>query len=207
MTTLTSRYITSPETVMDMDIKRIRERGFLTYFREVEAANLSDTFWDIALVQYLETSVINSPYFNLYLASQIHDADDALFTYGYKVNDLITVIGDVHHIFPKKYLINNGVKEKSKYNQIANYTYLDTQVNKAVLYDSPNTYFSKVFKQCETGIPVYGNITDKALLIKNLQQNCIPETILQMEHTNYEEFLTERRKLMAKKIKRYYYSL
>lgn len=207
MTTLTSRYITSPETVMDMDIKRIKERGFLNYFSEVEAANLSDTFWDIALVQYLETSVINSPYFNLYLASQIHDADDALFTCGYKVNDLITVIGDVHHIFPKKYLIKNGVNEKSKYNQIANYTYLDTQVNKAVRDDSPNTYFSKVFEQCETGIAIYGNITDKALLLKNLQQNCIPETILQMEHTDYEEFLVERRKLMAKKIKRYYYSL
>ena len=207
MTTLTSRYITSPETVMDMDIKRIKERGFLNYFSEVEAANLSDTFWDIALVQYLETSVINSPYFNLYLASQIHDADDALFTCGYKVNDLITVIGDVHHIFPKKYLIKNGVNEKSKYNQIANYTYLDTQVNKAVQDDSPNIYFSKVFEQCETGIAVYGNITDKALLLKNLQQNCIPETILQMEHTDYEEFLAKRRKLMAKKIKRYYYSL
>jgi len=207
MTTLTSRYITSPETVMDMDIKRIKERGFLNNFSEVEAANLSDTFWDIALVQYLETSVINSPYFNLYLASQIHDADDALFTCGYKVNDLITVIGDVHHIFPKKYLIKNGVNEKSKYNQIANYTYLDTQVNKAVRDDSPNIYFSKVFEQCETGIAVYGNITDKALLLKNLQQNCIPETILQMEHTNYEEFLAERRKLMAKKIKKYYYSL
>ena len=207
MTTLTSRYITSPETVMDMDIKRIKERGFLNYFSEVEAANLSDTFWDIALVQYLETSVINSPYFNLYLASQIHDADDALFTCGYKVNDLITVIGDVHHIFPKKYLIKNGVNEKSKYNQIANYTYLDTQVNKVVRDDSPNIYFSKVFEQCETGIAVYGNITDKALLLKNLQQNCIPETILQMEHTNYEEFLAERRKLMAKKIKKYYYSL
>lgn len=73
--------------------------------------------------------------------------------------------------------------------------------------DSPNIYFSKVFEQCETGIAVYGNITDKALLLKNLQQNCIPETILQMEHTNYEEFLAERRKLMAKKIKKYYYSL
>ncbi len=207
MTTLTSRYITSPETVMDMDIKRIKERGFLNYFSEVEAANLSDTFWDIALVQYLETSVINSPYFNLYLASQIHDADDALFTCGYKVNDLITVIGDVHHIFPKKYLTKNGINEKSKYNQIANHTYLDTQVNKAVRDDSPNIYFSKVFEQCETGIAVYGNITDKELLLKNLQQNCIPETILQMEYTDYEEFLTERRKLMAKKIKKYYYSL
>ena len=105
------------------------------------------------------------------------------------------------------HLIKNGINEKSKYNQIANYTYLDTQVNKAVRDDSPNIYFSKVFEQCETGIAVYGNITDKELLLKNLQQNCIPETILQMEYTDYEEFLTERRKLMAKKIKKYYYSL
>lgn len=207
MTTLTSRYITSPETVMDMDIKRIKEKGFLSYFSELEAANLSDTFWEIALVQNLETSVINSPYFNIYLASQIHDADDALFTCGYKVNDLITVIGDVHHIFPKKYLINNGINEKSKYNQIANYTYLDTQVNKAVRDDSPNVYFSEVFNQCETGKAVYGNITDKSMLIKNLKQNCIPENISDMEYTDYDTFLVERRKLMAQKIKKYYYSL
>lgn len=68
MTTLTSRYITSPETVMDADIRRIKERGFLTYFEEVEAADLSDTFWNVGLVQNLETSAINSPYFNIYLA-------------------------------------------------------------------------------------------------------------------------------------------
>ena len=207
MTTLTSRYITSPETVMDMDIKRIKEKGFLNYFSEVEAANLSDTFWDIALVQNLETSVINSPYFNLFLASQIHDGDDALFTSGSKISYLITLIGDVHHIFPKKYLIKNGIKEKSKYNQIANYTYLDTQVNKAIGDDSPYTYFSKVFNQCETGYAVYGNITDREMLLLNLQQNCIPETITQMEHEDYESFLNERRKLMAQKIRKYYYSL
>ena len=44
MTTLTSRYITSPESVMDTDIRRIKERGFVAYFEEVEAANLSETF-------------------------------------------------------------------------------------------------------------------------------------------------------------------
>lgn len=207
MTTLTSRYITSPETVMDMDIKRIKERGFLTYFGELEAANLSDTFWDIALVQGLKTSAINSPYFNLYLASQIRNAHDALFNYGCKVNDLISVIGDVHHIFPKKYLMKNGIKEKSKYNQIANYTYLDTQVNKQVSDKAPNVYFAEVFEQCKTGNVVYGNIKDRDVLIENLRQNCIPESVVQMDYTRYEDFLTERRVLMAQKIKKYYYSL
>ena len=102
MTTLTSRYITSPETVMDMDIKRIKEKGFLNYFNEVESANLSDTFWNIALVQNLETSVINSPYFNLYLAAQIHDGDDALFTSGSKISYLITLIRRCSPHIPQK---------------------------------------------------------------------------------------------------------
>lgn len=62
MTTLTSRYITSPESVMDTDIRRIKERGFVAYFEEVEAANLSETFWSVGLVQNLETSAINSPF-------------------------------------------------------------------------------------------------------------------------------------------------
>lgn len=133
--------------------------------------------------------------------------DDALFTSGSKISYLITIIGDVHHIFPKKYLIKNGIKEKSKYNQIANYTYLDTQVNKAIGEDSPYTYFSEVFNQCETGEAIYGNITNKDILLQNFQQNCIPETITQMAHENYEAFLNERRKLMALKIRKYYYSL
>lgn len=48
------------------------------------------------------------------------------------ISDLITISGDVHHIFPKAYLKKNGVDNKGRYNQVANYTYLDTQVNKAI---------------------------------------------------------------------------
>ena len=84
---------------------------------------------------------------------------------------------------------------------------MDTQVNKAIGDDSPYTYFSKVLNQCETGYAVYGNITAREMLLLNLQQNCIPETITQMEHEDYESFLNERRKLMALKIRKYYYSL
>lgn len=207
LSTLTSRYIGSPESVMDMDIRRIRERGFEVYYKEIEEANLSETFWTVGLVQNLETSVINSPYFNIYLAAQIRQGDNALFTDGCKVADLITVIGDVHHIFPKKYLIRGGCTEKSKYNQIANYTYLDTQVNKAILNDAPCIYFNKAFEQCETKQLIYGNIIDLDVLRKNMEQNCIPANIIEMEHIDYDSFLNERRKLMAQKIKAYYYSL
>lgn len=207
MSTLTSRYIGSPESMMDLDIRRIKERGFAQYFEDVENAELSNTFWDVGLVQNLETSAINSPYFNTFIAAQIHNNDNALFTDGTKIADLKTIIGDVHHIFPKKYLMNNGWNDKSKYNQIANYTYLDTQVNKAVSDDAPNVYFAIAFEQCNTKEILYGNITDASIMKDNLKQNSIPENIVSMTSDDYETFLLERRKLMARKIKEYYNKL
>ena len=205
--TLTSRYITSPETMMDIDIRRIKEKGFVSYFNELEEANLSDAFWNVALVQNLETSAINSPYFNVFMASQVHASDNSLLMNGTKVRDLITTIGDIHHIFPKDYLQKNGITEKSKYNQIANFTYLDTTTNIAIGNKAPRDYFDVVFNQCVTKEPKYGNICDEHVLKENLKSNCIPVNINTMEANDYEQFLVERRKLMAEKIKNYYYSL
>lgn len=207
LTTLTSRYITSPETVMDSDLRSIKAKGFVQFFNEIEAAELSDTFWNIGLVQRLETSAINSPYFNVFLASQIHESDNALFSKGTKVSDLITIMVDVHHIFPKKYLIRNGLQDRSQYNQIANYTFLDTQVNKDISDDAPNEYFSKAFAACERGESAYGNIKDVHDLEENLTSNCIPFEVVEMSHIDYHSFLEKRRILMARKIKHYYISL
>jgi len=207
LSTLTSRYITSPESAMDKDIRRIAERGFIEFYKEVEAAELSETFWTIGLVQNLETSAINSPYFNTFLAAQVHSTDNSLLMNGMKVVELITIMGDIHHIFPKDHLVNHGITDKSKYNQIANYTYLDTTTNIAIGNKPPCDYFSIVFNQCETRDNVYGNINDKEKLLLNLSCNCIPENVVSMDYKHYEEFLLERRKLMAAKIKGYYYSL
>lgn len=207
LTTLTSRYIGSPETVMDFDLRSIKSKGFEQFFAEIEAAELSDAFWNVGLVQRLETNAINSPFFNTFIAAQIRNSEDALFSKGTKISDLITIIGDVHHIFPKKYLIKNGLKDKAKYNQIANYTYLDTQVNKDISDDAPCLYFGKAFEACERGESAYGNINGKSALEVNLEVNCIPLDIIDMEHTNYDSFLEKRRKMMAKKIQDYYNNL
>jgi len=207
LSTLTSRYITSPESVMDLDIRRISEKGFIEYFKEIEEANLSDTFWEVGLVQDLETSAINSPFFNVFLAAQVHGSDNSLLMNGTKVHDLLTIMGDIHHIFPKGYLQNNGITDKSKYNQIANYTYLDTQTNISIGDKAPNDYFKTVFDQCETKEMKFGNISELSLLKDNLRINCIPENIVTMDASHYEDFLLERRRLMAKKIKDYYLSL
>ena len=207
LSTLTGRYISSPETAMDFDLRNIKAKGFIQFFKEIEAAELSDTFWNIGLVQRLETSAFNSPFFNVFLASQIHGSDDALFSKGTKVSDLVTIIGDVHHIFPKKYLIANGWTEKSQYNQIANYTYLDTQVNKDISDDAPYDYFSRAFTACNNGSSAYGNIKTVDELEENLNRNCIPYEIIEMSHADYPKFLELRRELMAQKIREYYFHL
>lgn len=204
MATLTSRYIGSPESQMDFDIKRIREKGFLSFSHEVEEANLSETFWNVRLVQSLETPVANSPFFNVFLAAQIYFGDNALFSNGTKVGYLITLMGDVHHIFPKQYLRKSGYNDKRQYNQIANFTYLDTQVNKAISNDAPCVYFKNAVDACRTGVSLYGNITDVDILYKNMEDNCIPAEIVSMDYTNYDNFLISRRRMMARKIRLYY---
>ncbi len=207
LSTLTSRYTTSPESIMDRDIKAINEKGFLEFMSETEAAVLSDSFWDIALVQNLETSAVNSPHFNTFIAAQIHGKDNSLFMNGLKVEDLVSISGDVHHVFPVKYLKKNGVKERIKYNQVANYIYLDTQVNKSIGEKPPAEYLKKAFEQCETQQLVWGNISTREELINNLETNCIPANAGDMTVDDYGDFLRMRRQLMAAKIKNYYRSL
>lgn len=207
MSTLTSRYIGSPETVMDRDMRSIAEKGFLSFLADVEASSLSDTFWKITLPQNLETSSVNSPAFNTFIAAQINMNCNSMLMNGTKVSDLVTISGDVHHIFPRAYLKSNGIDNKTKYNQVANYIYLDTQVNKAISDDAPCVYFSKVKQQCKTEEIKLGNISDATLLASNLAENCIPDNIDTMDVNSYDTFLFERRKMMAALIEKYYKGL
>lgn len=207
LSTLTSRYIGSPESKMDSDLRSIKDKGFKKFFTEVEEAELSDTFWNVGLVQNLETSSINSPYFNTFIAAQVWNAEQSLFSSTTKVSDLVTVTGDVHHIFPKEFLKQNGYDDKSKYNQVANYTYLDTTVNISVGKQAPSEYFTKALEQCHNNQCSVGTILNEEDLKNNLKTNCIPEKIFSMQACDYDEFLLERRKMMAEKIKKYYYSI
>jgi len=206
LSTLTSRYISSPESQMDRDLRGIAAKGFSLFFKENEEAMLSDTFWNVRLVQSLETSSTNSPFFNTFIAAQIFAGDHSLLSTSCRVSDLIEA-GDVHHIFPREYLKQNGIVDKSVYNQVANYTYLDTSVNIAVGKRAPNEYFSEALKQCSTGKQVIGTITDEKTFYENLTANCIPYNIVNMTANDYYDFLLERRKQMAQKVKEYYFAL
>ena len=207
LSTLTARYIGSPESVMDRDMRTIAEKGFINFLTEVELSALSDTFWTVTLPQNLETSSINTPAFNTFIAAQVRLNYNSLLWDGEKVADLITISGDVHHIFPRAYLKANGVDNKTKYNQVANYIYLTPPVNKAISDNAPYIYFTQAKNQCQTKELVVGNIYDEILLENNLAENCIPANIAEMDVSSYDTFLIERRKLMAKLIEKYYKGL
>lgn len=207
LSVLTGRYVSSPESQMDRDLRGIKEKGFLTFFRENEESMLSDTFWNVRLVQNLETSSISSPYFNTYLAAQIFLGDHSLLSNSSKVNQLISVAGDIHHIFPKEYLKKNGFDDKSMYNQVANYTYLDTPVNIVVGKKSPEEYFGNALSACNSDNNEGWAITDENDFWENLNENCIPHEVIRITAADYPDFLKERRALMAKKIRNYYEKL
>lgn len=173
--------------------------------QDIEAANLSDTFWNIAVVQNLIVTSTNNPTYLIYLAAQVMMNDVSLLSNNVLVRELIDG-GDVHHVFPKEYLKANGY-EKSMYNQDGNYAFLDTQVNKSIGKKAPNVYFPEARKQCETGVITIGSITDYDQLMENLKINCVPEEVFDMDHTRYSEFLEKRRVMMAQKIRKYYESL
>ena len=207
LSTLTGRYVASPESAMSRDIRMINEKGFINYFEEVEASVLPETFWTVTLPQNLDTTSTNSPAFKTFLAAQINLNCNSMLMHGTMISDLLIHSGDVHHIFPRAYLKSNGVDNKGRYNQVANFTILDTQVNKAVSDDAPCVYFGKVLEQCKNGNIAFGNISNEEALKSNLEENAIPYDVVNMSVEDYEDFLIKRRGLMAKMIERYYKSL
>lgn len=203
---LTGRYSGSPESVFDYDIKQISQRSFEEYLNEKEAGELSDAFWVSALPQSLDSSVASSPYFHVFLASQVKANDKGFLSKDILVSHLISQSGDIHHLFPKDYLKKNGL-ERGKYNQIANYVYMQSEINIKVGNKAPKNYFEQIKNQINESSLLLSGISNEDELFKNLEMNCIPKEIINMEIDDYNDFLISRRILMANKIKEYYFSL
>ncbi len=91
-----------------------------------------------------------------------------------------------HHLFPKAYLKSKGYTD-AKINQMANYAFIDWKDNMDILDDAPSVYYPIV---CE------GKSEEEILRME--EENALPHG---WENMAYEDFLAERRKLMAAKIK------
>ena len=70
--------------------------------------------------------------------------------------------------------------------------------------ESDHPKCKELVEQCNGGEKRYGGITELTELRANLADNCIPENVLDEDPPDYEDFLAERRKLMALKIKEWF---
>lgn len=203
---LTGRYSGSPESAFDFDIKQISHKPFGEILKEREDAELSEAFWNASLPQSLDTSVASSPYFHIFLASQVKANDKGFLSKDILVSDLISLRGDIHHLFPKDYLKKSGL-DRSKYNQIANYTYMQSEINIRIGNKPPKDYFDLLKKEIQENNRQVSGISTEQELLENLKMNCVPTELMDMNIDNFQEFLTLRRALMANKMKDYYFRL
>lgn len=199
---LTQRYTSSPESIFEQDLAKFREKNiFIEPLEEEMGIKLTDDYWNITLPERLISSRTNH-IVNVYTAAKCFDDIKVIFSKISLKDNLSPLIKsskkpiDKHHIFPKNYLKKLGYNQVM-FNQQANIIYLEYGDNIRISDKKPSEYWNSMVEKLDE--------VEK----ENLEQNYVDKWDLPIEFWNmdYEEFLYERRKLMASAIKNYFYRL
>lgn len=208
MSQLTSRYTGSGESQLQKDLDRFGDLragdadGFVRLSEEVLATSLTSDFWEYRVPDLLITSIAAlSPTYQCYLA--VLNAGDAdMFMLDMKVRDwmdpnLPSVKGvEGHHLFPRAYQEKVlGTTDIKRINQAANFAPTDWDTNILISDRPPADYWPQLVS--ERG-------QDKEWLAKQHYWHALPQG---WEHLEYEEFLHQRRRLIAEVIKDGYQKL
>lgn len=200
MSALTSFYTGSTESNVEAqfaDMENIETaEALVEYLQNVIDAKLTEDYFNITLPMDLTTSASISPSWYGFVASQIVLGTPML----YSTTPLSSIFSpgssgtknalDKHHIFPKNYLAQLGIKSDRDRNQIANFTFLDYNTNIDIGDKPPHEYIDEY--RAKLGDYEYR---------KTCAQNAIPEDFHTMD---YFSFLNERRIMMAQIIKKAY---
>lgn len=199
---LTGRHSGSFEALFEHDIKLMQKPGDLEKFvRTLEEQTFTDIYWSSTLPEAFNKTNTSSPYWNLFVAAQNKLNNASFLSNTNKVPDMTTM--QVHHIFPKNYLVKQRVG-KSDYNKIANFAYLRDDINIKISDLEPAKYMASV---CKFDGAFGSDIASEDLLMQNLQDNAIPASLQTATYSDFSEFMAERRLLMAQRVREYYSSL
>lgn len=200
MAQLTGRYTGTSETQLQKDLDRIEQieisdpLGFCQLLDGIIATELSVDFWTFRLPDALISSAgALSPAYQSYLAAlNILDAD--MFMLTNKVRDWMdptqtAVKGmETHHLFPRNYLESKlGITDLKRINQVANFAPTDWHTNNVIRDSAPFDYWPTLrdkFASLAMGIG----------LQQQLKWHALP---MNWEQLDYDNFLIERRQLMA----------
>ena len=198
MVFLTGRYTeNSSETMITADLRRFQEiksaDGFVELLDQIIHTQLTGDFWEVTLVDRLETTATNSRY-NLAYHASLNLLDAKPLFSKLKFHEILDpgVQGqrneiEQHHLFPKGYLSTLGISGTKRTNQIANYSFVEWRDNAEIGKLSPDEYFPKYFETfTETEKKDY------------LFWHALPENWTSME---YYDFIEERRRLIRDVIK------
>jgi len=200
---LTGRYTSSPETVMDGDLNRLKEvkdaAGFVATLEGIMSTELTNDFWNVTLPSNLDSSSARNPELFAYNAAQNRMGAQVLFSHK-KVSDLLDPsiktkkkALERHHLFPRAWLERQGVDDLKRINQVANFALLEWPDNIDISDDSPAEYVPKI----QSRFP--------AEEWKGMHEHhALPDG---WQTISYDVFLIERRKLMAAIIRKGFESL
>lgn len=202
-TSLTGRYTSSPETVMDGDLNRIKEvrdsAGFVATLEGIMANELTNDFWSVTLPSNLDSSSARNPELFAYTAAQNRLGAPVLFSHK-RVSDLLDPSTKTkkralerHHLFPRAWLERQGIDDLKRINQVANFALLEWPDNIEISDDPPMEYVARIqprFPESD-----WQEMQEHHAL--PAQWNTLP----------YDDFLIERRKLMAAIIRKGFDSL
>lgn len=203
-TSLTGHYTaSSPETVMDGDLNRVKNiekwEQFAQVLNDVMKTELTEDYWNVTLPARLETSSARNPELFAYMAAQIQLGSPVLFSYK-KIADLLDPslkpkkkLLERHHLFPRAWLEKQGIYDLKEINQQANFALLEWPDNIDISDAPPFEY-----------VPELKNRFPENVLREMYEMHALPEN---WETLPYEDFLRQRRKLMAALIRRGYEAL
>jgi len=200
---LTGRYTSSPETVMDGDLNRLKEvkdgAGFVSTLEGIISNELTNDFWTVTLPSNLDSSSARNPELFAYTAAQNRMGAPVLFSHK-KVSDLLDPsiktkkkALERHHLFPRAWLEREGVDDLKRINQVANFALLEWPDNLDISDDSPALYAPQIQPRFST-----------EEWSRMHESHALPVGWYAMP---YDTFLIERRKLMAAIIRKGFESL
>jgi len=193
MSLLTGRYSGSADTRMELDLALLDRAesadDFVRVLEQEMAAALTSDFWEVTFPTQLVTASARSPaQFAYFAALCILDAPALYSTM--KVRELLSPTGygkretlERHHLFPRKYLMSQGITSLRETNQVANYALLEACDNLDIRAEAPRDY-----------APRYESRFSPDELELMYRYHALFPKWYEMD---YQEFLQERRKRMA----------
>jgi len=202
MCSVSGYYTNSPESRMEQDLADLRaihdEAEFTDYIQNQINAVFTNDYFTITLTgnNGLASSSANSPAWYGYCAAlNILDAK-GLFSnlhtrelFSFPSSGIKSAL-EKHHLFPKAYLESIGITDDRERNQIANFAFIEWIDNIKISDDNPSIYFPKRMEN------ISAEEKDQMYFVHALPQNWGTK--------DYDDFLVERRKLMAHVIKKGY---